>query len=834
MGRETSIRNSPVTTGSVKGRALAGRGARAALRLTSLVIAAIAGLALAVFAARNTPSGEHGRIWKTDNGDGTFTNPILFADYSDPDVIRLADDYYMVSSSFQCAPGIPILHSKDMVNWRIIGHALKRLPSDRYNSPRHGEGCWAPSLRYHNGQFWIYYGDPDLGIYMTKANDASGPWEAPTLVKAARGWIDPCPLWDDDGSMYLVHAWARSRVGFNAILTVNRLSSDGRRVVDDGVTVFEGGPRHPTIEGPKFYKRNGYYYIFAPAGGVKTGWQAVLRSRHVLGPYEDRIVLHQGNTAINGPHQGGWIEDAGGESWFVHFQDRATYGRVVHLQPMAWRNDWPVIGEDRDGDGIGEPVTRAPKPHYTGSLKPEEPQTSDEFNGRELGLQWQWQANPSANWVSLSASRGALRLFSIPRPPSSSNLWSVPNLLLQKFPAPEFTATTLLDARGMKSGSKAGLVIMGLDYAYLAITRVGAEWRVVKVVAKNADRGTPEVTEASEALASGRVYLRASVQPEARCQFSFSRDGKEFTTVGGFFAARPGVWIGAKVGLFSIAAPGSRRAGAVDVDWFRMEASAAGVPARIILVGDSTMAVGSGWGPGFCSHVRMNVACVNMAKRGRSSRSYREEGSWQEVLNELKRNHEFTQTYVLIQFGHNDQPGKPGRSTDLETEFPANLKDYVRDVKTTGAEPVLITPLTRRWFTDGRLRDDLLPWAEATKRVAQEEGVPVLDLHRASVDAIQAMGPVEANTLAMAAPPADIVAAAASGRSVVVPKPRAVEPQTNTEPGASATNPDMRTDSPVPVFDYTHLGDKGAAFFGRMVADELNRVVPGLRPYVKP
>jgi beta-xylosidase len=295
-------------------------------------------LALALLSA----SGAQRRSpWQADNGDGTFRNPILFADYSDPDVIRVGDDFYLISSSFECVPGIPVLHSKDLVNWRIIGHAMPRLP-ERYDQPRHGEGCWAPSLRYHEGKFWVYFGDPDLGVFMTTATDPAGPWEAPVLVKSARGWIDVCPLWDDDGAVYLVHAWARSRAGFNSVLTVNRLSADGRRVIDDGVDVFKEPERHPTIEGPKFYKRNAYYYIFAPAGGVKQGWQVVLRSRSVYGPYEDRIVMRQGNTNINGPHQGGWVETPGGESWFVHFQDRGAYGRITHLQPMIWRDDWPV------------------------------------------------------------------------------------------------------------------------------------------------------------------------------------------------------------------------------------------------------------------------------------------------------------------------------------------------------------------------------------------------------------------------------------------------------------------------------------------------------------
>jgi lysophospholipase L1-like esterase len=234
-------------------------------------------------------------------------------------------------------------------------------------------------------------------------------------------------------------------------------------------------------------------------------------------------------------------------------------------------------------------------------------------------------------------------------------------------------------------------------------------------------------------------------------------------------------------------------------------------PVRIILVGDSTVAPGNGWGPGFCADVTPQVTCVNMAKNGRSTSSYRAEGSWDRVLETFKDNARFHATYVLIQFGHNDQPGKEGRSTDLATEFPQNLHRYVREVKGTGAQPVLITSLTRRNFQNGKLKNDLAPWAAATKKVATDEGVPVLDLNSDSVAAVQKMGPVQANLLATAPPPPSVAETAASGTSIPAPK----------------------TEGPNP-FDYTHLGPKGAALFGRIVADELIQAVPGLRPYVIP
>jgi lysophospholipase L1-like esterase len=235
-------------------------------------------------------------------------------------------------------------------------------------------------------------------------------------------------------------------------------------------------------------------------------------------------------------------------------------------------------------------------------------------------------------------------------------------------------------------------------------------------------------------------------------------------------------------------------------------------PVRIILVGDSTVAPRNGWGPGFCDDVTTQVSCVNLAKNGRSSSSFRSEGLWTVVMDQLRSGS--NPTYVLIQFGHNDQPGKPGRSTDLATEFPANLRQYVRDVKSAGGRPVLVTPLTRRSFQNGKLKNDLVPWAEATRKLAAEENVPVLDLNTESAAAVQKMGPGEANTLAMSPPPAAVIAAAASGNSPPVPK---VPP--DAAPGA--------------MFDYTHLGAKGSALFGRIIADELVRAIPELQPYIK-
>jgi beta-xylosidase len=518
-------------------------------------------------------------VWTPDNGDGKYKNPVIYADYSDPDVIRVNDDYYMTSSSFGHFPGLPILHSKDLVNWRIIGHAVLQYPYEEFNEPRHGMAIWAPSLRYHNGEFLIYFGDPDRGIFMTKAKQPEGPWEPLRLIRKAVGWIDPCPLWDDDGNAYLVHAWANSRSGIKSILTVNKMNSDGTQILDDGIVVFDGHANQPTIEGPKFYKHNGYYYIFAPAGGVKPGWQTILRSKSVFGPYEDKKVLEQGETKVNGPHQGAWIDTKSGEHWFIHFQDRYAYGRIIHLQPMRWENGWPVMGVDNDKNGIGEPVASFKKPDVGKPYAIDVPQTTDEFNSPHLGLQWQWEGNGHNEWLSLEARQGWLRLFPQSPSPKYKNLWNVPSLLLQKFPAPAFSATAKLDCTLLAPTEKTGLLVFGLDYSYVGVTRAAKGYTIEQAICAKADKGTQEEIVGSVDIVTPEVYLRVEVKPESEtdiipkvlCSFSFSVDGKSFHSLGKTFTAREGVWVGAKLGLFSMATPASTKSGHTDVDWFRIE-----------------------------------------------------------------------------------------------------------------------------------------------------------------------------------------------------------------------------------------------------------------------
>lgn len=518
--------------------------------------------------AQNTESTS--TVWVADNGDGTYKNPILYADYSDPDVIRVGDDYYMTASSFNCVPGLPILHSKDMVNWELVNYALqKQAPFEVYDNPQHGNGVWAPCIRYHNNEFYIFYPDPDFGIYMVKTKDPKGIWSEPVLVKPGKGLIDPTPLWDDDGKTYLGYAFAGSKAGIKSLLVVCTMNDAGTKANNDEVLIIDGHKDEPTIEGPKFYKRNGYYYIFAPAGGVSTGWQTVLRSKNIFGPYEKKKVLEQGESAINGPHQGAWVQTQTGEDWFFHFQEKGAYGRLVHLQPMKWINDWPIIGTDIDGNGIGEPVANYKKPTVGKEYPIVTPIGSDEFNITKLGLQWQWHANPQVYW-GFPTSLGHYTLYCHPMPEEATNLYDVPNLLLQKFPAEEFTATARMTFNARFDQEQTGLLIMGLDYSYIKVQQLNNELFVSQVICYNADKNGVEQESESIKLNSNQFFLQIKIKSGGICNFFYSNDGERFLPIGTTFVAKEGKWIGAKMGFLALRNGITNDAGNVDIDWFRI------------------------------------------------------------------------------------------------------------------------------------------------------------------------------------------------------------------------------------------------------------------------
>ncbi len=484
--------------------------------------------------------------WTADLGNGRYKNPILFTDYSDPDVIRVGKDFFMVASSFTYFPGVPVLHSTDLVNWRIISYAVNKMPLDKYDVPRHGMGVWAPSIRYHDNKFMVYFGDPDEGVFMAETEDPFGKWNDTVCVAQSKGWIDTCPFWDDDGQAYLIRGVAKSRIGYKSKLFLHGMSPDGKRLLDDGVLVFDGRINHPTIEGPKLYKRKGYYYIFAPAGGVQTGWQMVARSKNIYGPYEHKVVLHQGDSPINGPHQGGLIDMPDGESWFIHFQDLEAYGRVTHLQPARWTEDgWIEMGVDTNRDFIGEPVLEYDKPK---NCKSEilAPLDSDDFTGDRLGLQWQFQAHVQSGFYELTGH--SIRLFALPY--KGKNISDAANVMCQLMNRPNFTVTAKVNMH-LSKNEACGLVITGGSY-YGIIVENGKARQVSYELEKDIE--TEEITGGTLEVKSNELYLRLTMEYPGVVTSYISENGTDYNKVGNavqYNVSRKS-WVGGKIGIFAV------------------------------------------------------------------------------------------------------------------------------------------------------------------------------------------------------------------------------------------------------------------------------------------
>ena len=404
-----------------------------------------------------------------DQGNGTYRNPVLNADFSDPDVIRVGSKYYMVASDFHFL-GMQVLESDDMVNWRYVSQIYRRFDEPGWDDNGHyAGGSWAPAIRHHNGLYYVYFCTPDEGLYMSTASDPRGPWAPLHLVKRVAKWEDPCPFWDEDGQAYL----GRSKHGAGPII-VHRMSADGKQLLDEGTTVYQG----PIAEGTKFMKRNGYYYLIIPEGGVGTGWQTVLRAKNIYGPYERKVVLEQGSTNINGPHQGALVDAPDGSWWFYHFQETPVLGRVVHLQPVRWQDDWPLMGVDYDGNGIGEPVAEwnlgrnqgdrlldSAKNHESVLMIPVT-QPSDNFSSPALGLQWQWNHNPVDTHWSLKEKKGWLTLKALP----ADSLKQCRNMLTQKVVGYQSESITLLTSSG---DCYAGLFCSGKTFRGIGLCKDG-------------------------------------------------------------------------------------------------------------------------------------------------------------------------------------------------------------------------------------------------------------------------------------------------------------------------------------------------------------------------
>ncbi|WP_320935119.1 glycoside hydrolase 43 family protein [Bacteroides nordii] len=473
-----------------------------------------------------------------DLGDGMFANPILNGDYSDPDVIRVGSKYYMICSEFHFM-GIPVLESDDMVNWTIVGQIYNHIDLPGFSEmKRYGDGSWAPALRYHDGKFWMFVCMPNDGLFMSTATNAAGPWPPLYCVKSAGGWEDPCPLWDDDGQAYV----GRSQLGGGPIY-IHKMSADGTRLLDDGKKVYEG----PVAEGTKLFKKDGYYYISIPEGGVSSGWQTVMRSKNIYGPYESKRVLEMGVTKVNGPHQGALVDTPEGEWWFYHFQSADPQGRVVHLQPVVWEDGFPVIGTDYDKNGIGEPVKVCKKPAVKCDVTPHAPQASDDFSSDKLAVQWQFNHNPAnENW-SLTSRPGWLEIKAL----KAESVRDSRNQFTQKTMGYKGEAIIRMDYSAMTEGQRAGLECIGNKFCGAGVL-VQKDAGTLTPVVYYENEGQIKLIKTVEKGGDPVIYVKLAIDAlNNKHQFSYSLDGQNYLECGDSFQEGSRDWKGSRVGLYS-------------------------------------------------------------------------------------------------------------------------------------------------------------------------------------------------------------------------------------------------------------------------------------------
>ena len=494
------------------------------------------------------PSSAPAQKFHSDNGDGTYTNPLIYADFPDPDVIRVDSVYYMVSTTMFIFPGVTILKSCDLVNWEYCCNAVDRMDySPCYNLDgcnRYSHGQWATSMKYHQGTWYLLFITLDEGGFLCTAKKPEGPWE---LRRLPRGFYDPGLFFDEDGRIYVAH-------GYNTIY-ITELDTNFT-AIDDDVLVYTGDIR-PGLEGCHVYKLNGYYYLYCTYGG-RDGFQVALRSKHIYGPYEQKIVIRDNGNLDTGLHQGALIETQTGEWWSIIFQDGGAFGRFPTLQPVTWIDEWPMVGVD--GKGVG--TWRKPDvgKEYPATTLP----TSDEFTGTELGMQWGWNHNPDPAKWSLTQNPGHLRLATVS---VASGLREARNTLTQRMFAyytrsVPTTATVKLDVSGMSSGDVAGLALFQDPYAYIGIRKVNGRHYVVMV--KNGQ------SVDSTAITASTIYLRAQADyGTSRASFAYSLDNQSFTEIGDELEMEfnLSVFTGNKFCLFNY--PTKEVGGYVDFDWFR-------------------------------------------------------------------------------------------------------------------------------------------------------------------------------------------------------------------------------------------------------------------------
>ncbi len=495
-----------------------------------------------------------------DQGDGTYANPVLPADFSDLDAIAVGDTFYAISSTMQYSPGMTVLASQDLVNWKILGGVVPDLTVidpelnwDRMN--RAGRGIWAGAIRYHAGRFWVYFTTPDQGIFMSTAKDAAGPWTTVQLVMRDPGWDDTCPFWDDDGQMYLVttHFAAEGPSATKYNIHLFKLTADGASIVPGSDRIIH---QSRGSEANKLFKWNGLYYHYysevRPEGRVAM----MDRAKSLDGPWETRQIIHVHGTVDKEPNQGGIVQAPGGNWWFFTHQGRGDWeGRAAVLLPVEWIDGWPVLGKP-GADGIGGMVWRDRKPVEG------QPQTAvvtgDDFSTPTLRPEWQWNYQPRAGMWSLTERKGFLRLHAF-APLRPDDLKAVGGVLTQRaFRSRQNEVTVRLDVSGMVDGQEAGLSHFARTFASLGVVQSGG----VRTISAN-NNG---VRTAGPVLQQSSLWLRSTWGFDGVSQFAYSLDGASFVPIGDPYQLTWGSYRGDRVGLFTVNA---KTAGWADFAAFR-------------------------------------------------------------------------------------------------------------------------------------------------------------------------------------------------------------------------------------------------------------------------
>lgn len=476
-----------------------------------------------------------------------YKNPIIFCDYSDPDVIRVGKYFYMVASSFNYVPGVPVLRSENLVEWELVNYVITRLPFDRFNGKVcAGDGAWAPAIRYHNGRYYCLIPFPDDGIYVSESEAPESDWTPLRPLIEGKGIIDPCPIWDGD-RCYVAVAFARTRAGFNSKIGLYEVTPDLTECLSKTYTiVYDGHNNNPIIEGPKFYKRGNYFYILAPAGSVKSGWQVALRSEKVTGPYKSKVILMQGDSLVNGPHQGALIDTPDGNDWFIHFQDMRAYGRVVHLEPVEWFAGWPLCGKVKYDGIAGTPVE--------GGEYPVDCTCADGANKTPYARRfWQLPSNPRKGWFA----NGNILTCA----PFAETVNNLPNAATVKLAHKDFTFKTSVETNFVTAGDEFGFGLLGNKYAYLSV----CDGKVWLVSGEGENETVKPVCPADRTL---NLEVRGRFVAPFTLLCNFAVNGQYIAVTCEITA---GVWVGARLAMFSRNKKAANSAGYAKVLSFKVE-----------------------------------------------------------------------------------------------------------------------------------------------------------------------------------------------------------------------------------------------------------------------